>query len=200
LARSPVCAANIVQPSARAASRPRAISSPEQARTRLRKRPLPTEREEPAAVLSAFTSMSFVHAAEGAEPAFGAANNTNDAADALGNSTEPPPTPHSSSLLSTAPVPSLNQSSQASRPTPAAPVPPEKQPGHSFGCAPTSFEAHYTVQRAAHKAPTAPFASHDDWKFAKWIMQSGIAQRSVDELLQLPFVRIVSSSTSSRSN
>lgn len=37
-------------------------------------------------------------------------------------------------------------------------------------------------------SPWAPFESYEEWRFGRWLLKSGISQKSMNELLELPVV------------
>lgn len=53
----------------------------------------------------------------------------------------------------------------------------------------SNFEQLLDSQRASGSEPWAPFSSLKEWDFARWIMNSGLSKREMDDLLSLDYVR-----------
>jgi len=66
---------------------------------------------------------------------------------------------------------------------PPAGEPRPKPPGTS-----NSFERFRASQQASGNEPWAPFSSVEDWDYARWIMNSGLSQREIDNMLRLDLV------------
>lgn len=73
---------------------------------------------------------------------------------------------------------------------PAAGEPHSRQPNMS-----SDFERLRESQQASGSEPWAPFSSVEDWDYARWIMNSGLSQKQIDEMLALDLVRETSFTT-----
>lgn len=51
-----------------------------------------------------------------------------------------------------------------------------------------SFERFQASQQASGNEPWAPFSSIEDWDYARWITNSGLSQREIDNMLRLDLV------------
>jgi len=55
------------------------------------------------------------------------------------------------------------------------------------------FERLREGQQASGNQPWAPFSSVEDWDYARWILNSGLSQREIDNMLALDLVSGISS-------
>jgi hypothetical protein len=52
----------------------------------------------------------------------------------------------------------------------------------------SDFEHLRESQRSSGEQPWAPFSSVDEWDYARWIMESGLSQKKIEEMLKLDIV------------